>query len=131
MAYNKINWTENTPITADRLNQMETGIADASKDIANCLSSDSPSFTGNMVQTRSGYSWIYHINADIGSLNLAPQDASGNSEWDNQIYMKRDGSLYCNHGCRVITGDCESFPHYKLRYGSGLGGQDGYITFSW
>lgn len=131
MAYNKINWTENTPITADRLNQMETGIADASKDIANCLSSNSPSFKGNMVQTgEGGQEWIYHINAGIGSLNLAPKSTSG-PEWDNQIFMKRDGSLYCNHGCRVITGDSESFPHYKIRYGSGLGGQDGYITFSW
>ena len=31
---------------------------------------NNPSITENIVQTRSGYSWIYHINADIGSLNF-------------------------------------------------------------
>lgn len=57
------------------------------------LPTDSPCFTGNMVQSRSGYAWIYHINADIGSLNFAPQTANGTNEWAKQFLLKRDGDV--------------------------------------
>ena len=36
MAYSKTNWTEATPITADKLNQMEEGIASALTKEAPC-----------------------------------------------------------------------------------------------
>ena len=263
MAYNKINWTENTPITADRLNQMETGIADASKDIAKCLpltggtltgsinvpgeskfyngayvdpwhgeicaikasgnvgiggslkvneklafsnyggselnanihslalhaatgngqimtvgnnntlyigntntpltiessrtpdvnvggttyqlyhtgnkptpwdigamSSNGPSFQGNMIQAGAGgRDWIYHINADMGSLHMAPHN-NGNNDWDRQIMFDRDGQIFCNGRKKVPTWDGNP-THYMFRYGSGLGGANGYITFSY
>lgn len=56
------------------------------------LPTDSPSFTGNMVQGRSGYEWIYHINGDIGSLNIAPRD-NGSNDWARQFLLKRDGDV--------------------------------------
>ena len=207
MAYNKINWTENTPITADRLNQMETGIANASMDIAKCLpltggtitgdltcnqylninawsgygtgaakiwydatatnnrmlrmtnvdnirlatgdvySSgglkptpadigalplSNPSLKGNMVQTGDGgQKWIYHINAGAGSLHMAPQSADGTNDWDNQITFDRSGQIFCNGRRKVPTMDGNNPSHYMFRYGSGLGGANGYITFSY
>ena len=54
---------------------------------------NNPSITENIVQTRSGYSWIYHINADIGSLNFAPRNSDGNSDWAKQFLIKRDGNV--------------------------------------
>ena len=222
MAYNKINWTENTPITADRLNQMETGIADASMDIAKCLpltggtltgnlafskvgtggglnanihnlalhsttgngqmltaatdriyvgnpntnltiesktnpavnisgttyslyhtgnkptawdigamSSNAPTFQGNMIQVGPGErDWIYHINADAGTLHFAPHN-NGNNDWSKQIRFDRNGQIYCNGNRRVATINQENPAHYMIRYGSGMGGENGYITFSW
>ncbi len=60
-----------------------------------------PSITGNIVQTRSGYSWIYHINADIGSLNFAPRDSNGNSDWAKQFLIKRDGNVEISKNLNV------------------------------
>lgn len=57
------------------------------------LPMDSPCFTGNLVQSRSGYAWIYHINADLGSLNIAPRNADGNNDWAKQFLLKRDGDV--------------------------------------
>lgn len=221
MAYNKINWTENTPITADRLNQMETGIADVSMDIAKCLpltggtltgnlafsnlgggglsanihntalnsytgngqmmavGSDriyvgnsntnltiesktnpiidisgtqyqlyhtgnkptaaaigamgvnGPTFSGNLNQNGpGGKDWVYHINADRGTLNIAPKE-NGAPNWGKQIYIDRNGQMYCNGNRRVATINQENPAHYMIRYGSGMGGENGYITFSW
>lgn len=59
------------------------------------LPKNSPCFKGNMVQTgaSSDHKWIYHINADIGSLNIAPQTANGTNEWAKQLLIKRDGDV--------------------------------------
>lgn len=222
MAYNKINWTENTPITADRLNQMETGIADASMDIAKCLpltggtltgnlafskvgtggglnanihnlalhsttgngqmltaatdriyvgnpntnltiesktnpavnisgttyslyhtgnkptaadigamGINGPTFSGNMIQAGAGgRDWVYHINADAGTLHIAPHNNDTN-DWDSQIMFDRSGVMYCNGRKKVPTMADQHAAHYMFRYGSGLGGANGYITFSY
>ena len=60
-----------------------------------------PSITGNIFQTRSGYSWIYHINADIGSLNFAPRNSDGNSDWSKQFLIKRDGNVEISKNLNV------------------------------
>ena len=60
-----------------------------------------PSITGNIFQTRSGYSWIYHINAEIGSLNFAPRNSDGNSDWSKQFLLKRDGNVEISKNLNV------------------------------
>lgn len=62
---------------------------------------NNPSITENIVQTRSGYSWIYHINADIGSLNFAPRNSDGNSDWAKQFLIKRDGNVEISRNLNV------------------------------
>ena len=62
---------------------------------------NNPSITENIVQTRSGYSWIYHINADIGSLNFAPRNSDGNSDWAKQFLLKRDGDVEISRNLNV------------------------------
>ena len=95
------------------------------------LAASSPSFTGNLIQVGpSGKDWVYHINADRGSLHMAPHN-NGNNDWNNQIYFERNGQIYCNGGKRVPTMDGNNPAHYMFRYGSGLGGANGYITFSY
>ena len=95
------------------------------------LPSGNPSFRGNMVQTgEGGQKWIYHINAGVGSLNIAPQAADGTNDWDRQIMFDRNGQIFCNGRKKVPTWDGNP-THYMFRYGSGLGGADGYITFSY
>ena len=95
------------------------------------LAANSPSFTGNLIQVGpSGKDWVYHINADRGSLHMAPHN-NGNNDWNNQIYFERNGQIYCNGGKRVPTMDGNNPAHYMFRYGSGLGGANGYITFSY
>ena len=78
----------------------------------------------------SGKDWIYHINADMSSLHFAPHQ-NGNNDWGKQIKFDRNGFIYCNGDRRVATIDSENPPHYIIRYGSGLGGANGYITFSY
>ena len=91
-----------------------------------------PSFRGNMVQTgEGGQKWIYHINADMGTLNIAPQAADGTNDWDSQIMFDRSGVIYCNGRKKVPTMADQHAAHYMFRYGSGLGGANGYITFSY
>ena len=95
------------------------------------LPSGNPSFRGNMVQTgEGGQKWIYHINADLGTLNIAPQAANGTNDWDSQIMFDRSGQIFCNGRRKVPTWDGNP-THYMFRYGSGLGGANGYITFSY
>lgn len=95
------------------------------------MSSNGPSFQGNMVQTgEGGQKWIYHINASAGSLHIAPQTADGTNDWDNQITFDRSGQMFCNGRRKVPTWDGNP-THYMFRYGSGLGGANGYITFSY
>ena len=65
------------------------------------LPTDSPCFTGNMVQSRSGYAWIYHINADIGSLNIAPRNSDGGNDWSKQFLLKRDGDVEISKNLKV------------------------------
>lgn len=65
------------------------------------LPTDSPCFTGNMVQSRSGYAWIYHINADIGSLNIAPRNSDGDNDWSKQFLLKRDGDVEISKNLKV------------------------------
>lgn len=64
------------------------------------LPTDSPCFTGNMVQSRSGYAWIYHINTDIGSLNIAPRN-NGSNDWSKQFLLKRDGDVEISKNLKV------------------------------
>ena len=95
------------------------------------LAANGPSFQGNMVQTgEGGQKWIYHINASAGSLHIAPQLADGTNDWDNQITFDRSGQMFCNGRKKVPTWDGNP-SHYMFRYGSGLGGANGYITFSY
>lgn len=95
------------------------------------LAANGPSFKGNMVQTgEGGQKWIYHINAGAGSLHIAPQLADGTNDWDRQITFDRDGQIFCNGRKKVPTWDGNP-THYMFRYGSGLGGANGYITFSY
>lgn len=65
--------------------------------------SDSPSFKGNIIQTGAGcdYKWIYHINADIGSLNFAPRNSDGNNDWSKQFLIKRDGNVEISKNLNV------------------------------
>ena len=65
------------------------------------LPTDSPCFTGNMVQSRSGYAWIYHINGDIGSLNIAPRNSDGGNDWSKQFLLKRDGDVEISKNLKV------------------------------
>lgn len=62
---------------------------------------NNPSITENIVQTRSGYSWIYHINADIGSLNIAPRKSDGNNDWAKQFLLKRNGDVEISNNLKV------------------------------
>ena len=95
------------------------------------MSSNAPSFQGNMIQAGpGGRDWIYHINADMGSLHIAPH-SNGNNDWDNQIQFDRNGVIYCNGRKKVPTMADQHAAHYMFRYGSGLGGANGYITFSY
>ena len=95
------------------------------------MSSNAPSFQGNMIQAGAGgRDWIYHINADMGTLNIAPHN-NGNNDWSKQILFDRNGQIFCNGGKRVPTMDGNNPSHYMFRYGSGLGGANGYITFSY
>ena len=209
-AYSKTVWTETTPITADKLNKMETGIAAAlpltggtltgsitlpnstkgqikqtlttgvatptlyitsgdnlrvgSADIENvciygktnpkvsvdgstytlyhtgrkptaadigAMGTSSPTFEGNLYQNGpGGKDWIYHINAERGTLNIAPRN-NGNPDWGKQIFIDRNGQLHCNGNRRVATINQENPAHHIIRYGAGMGGENGYITFSW
>ena len=95
------------------------------------MSSSGPSFSGNMIQAGAGgRDWIYHINADAGTLHMAPH-SNGNNDWDNQIMFDRSGVMYCNGRKKVPTMADQHAAHYMFRYGSGLGGANGYITFSY
>ena len=47
-----------------------------------------------------------------------------------QIMFDRDGQMFCNGRKKVPTWDGNP-THYMVRYGSGLGGANGYITFSY
>lgn len=95
------------------------------------LAASSPSFTGNLIQVGpSGKDWIYHINADRGTLNIAPRN-NGNPDWGKQIFIDRNGQLHCNGNRRVATINQENPAHHIIRYGAGMGGENGYITFSW
>ena len=42
-----------------------------------------------------------------------------------------DGNRVEVQGNRVVTWDGNNPTHYKLRYGAGMGGANGYITFSY
>ena len=95
------------------------------------MSSNGPSFSGNMIQAGpGGKDWIYHINADRGTLNIAPRN-NGNPDWGKQIMFDRNGQMYCNGNRRVATINQENPAHHMIRYGAGMGGENGYITFSW
>ena len=95
------------------------------------MSSNAPTFQGNMIQAGpGGRDWIYHINADLGTLNIAPHN-NGNNDWSKQILFDRNGQMFCNGGKKVPTMDGNNPSHYMFRYGSGLGGANGYITFSY
>ena len=90
-----------------------------------------PTFSGNLNQNGpGGKDWVYHINADRGTLNIAPKE-NGTPNWGKQIYIDRNGQMYCNGNRRVATINQENPAHHMIRYGSGMGGENGYITFSW
>ena len=127
MAYNKINWTENTPITADRLNQMEAGIVDASKDIGKCLPLTGGTMSGAIFMEYGGQvrrriaSIADHGGTDLGDSNARTTIQS------NIIPTWWNGST--NRAMLVF--DRANPSDYVVRCGAGLGGQAGYITFTW
>ena len=95
------------------------------------MPTSSPTFEGNLYQNGpGGKDWIYHINADRGTLNIAPRN-NGNPDWGKQIFIDRNGQLHCNGNRRVATINQENPAHHIIRYGAGMGGENGYITFSW
>ena len=95
------------------------------------MSTNGPTFSGNLNQNGpNGYDWVYHINADRGTLNIAPKE-NGAPNWGKQIYINRNGQIHCNGNRRVATINQENPAHHMIRYGSGMGGENGYITFSW
>ena len=107
-----------------------TGNKPAPWDIG-AMTTDNPTFQGNLHQNGpGGKDWIYHINAERGTLNIAPRN-NGNPDWGKQIMFDRNGQMYCNGNRRVATINQENPAHHMIRYGSGMGGADGYITFSW
>ena len=95
------------------------------------MTTSSPTFEGNLNQNGpGGKDWIYHINADLGTLNIAPKN-NGAADWSKQILFDRNGAMFCNGNKKVATWDGNNPSHYMFRYGSGLGGANGYITFSY
>ena len=95
------------------------------------MPASSPTFEGNLYQNGpGGKDWIYHINAERGTLNIAPRN-NGNPDWGKQIFIDRNGQLHCNGNRRVATINQENPAHHIIRYGAGMGGENGYITFSW
>ena len=95
------------------------------------MGTSNPTFEGNLFQNGpGGKDWIYHINADRGTLNIAPRN-NGNPDWGKQIFIDRNGQLHCNGNRRVATINQENPAHHMIRYGAGMGGENGYITFSW
>ena len=95
------------------------------------MSTSGPTFEGNLNQNGpGGKDWIYHINADRGTLNIAPKE-NGAPNWGKQIFIDRNGQLHCNGNRRVATINQENPAHHIIRYGAGMGGENGYITFSW
>ena len=95
------------------------------------MGTSSPTFSGNLNQNGpGGKDWIYHINADRGTLNIAPKE-NGSPNWGKQIFIDRNGQLHCNGNRRVATINQENPAHHIIRYGAGMGGENGYITFSW
>ena len=95
------------------------------------MSTSGPTFSGNLNQNGpGGKDWIYHINADLGTLNIAPKN-NGAPEWSKQILFDRNGAMFCNGNKKVATWDGNNPSHYMFRYGSGMGGANGYITFSY
>ena len=169
-AYSKTVWTETTPITADKLNKMETGIADASKDIAKCLPLTGGTLTGSIsVPGESRFNngaytdpWSGTTCAIKASGNLAVQGQmrlnNGSEAVFHEVCNARDIGLYLNNnnwgiydyqndrtilrynvdgnrveiqGRRAATWEGTNPTHHIFRYGSGLGGANGYITFSY
>lgn len=60
-----------------------------------------PNFTGNMYQKgHGGQEWIYHVNADIGSLIFAPRN-NGSNDWSKQFLLKRDGDVEISKNLKV------------------------------
>ena len=117
-------------VSGNQYHIYHTGNKPAAWDIG-AMAANNPSFEGNMVQHGpNGRNWIYHINADAGSLHIAPHN-NGNPDWSKQIMFDRNGFIYCNVGRKVPTMDGNNPSHYMFRYGSGLGGANGYITFSY
>ena len=95
------------------------------------MPTSNPTFEGNLYQNGpGGKDWIYHINAERGTLNIAPR-VNGNPDWGKQIFIDRNGQLHCNGNRRVATINQENPAHHMIRYGAGMGGENGYITFSW
>ena len=95
------------------------------------MPTSNPTFEGNLYQNGpGGKDWIYHINADAGTLNIAPRN-NGAPDWSKQILFDRNGQLHCNGNRRVATINQQNPAHHIIRYGAGMGGENGYITFSW
>ena len=95
MAYSKTNWTEATPITADKLNQMEEGIANA------------------IPQERFKWEWLSTQPTHIWCTNGNPTEY--------KVFNPADLSV----------SNATKINNMQVRGGAGLGGAEGYITFSW
>lgn len=92
-----------------------------------------PTYKGNMVAVASdeSYKWVYHVNATQGTLNFAPIKPDGTTDWSNQFYITRDGRGMCRDNKCVAVFDSDNPAHYQIRYGQGLSGKEGTITFTW
>ena len=62
-------------------------------------------------------------------MELHTYDTSGT--WKNNFTLTTESGKASLGGKRVATFDTENPTHYKFRYGSGLGGVAGCITFSY
>ena len=117
-------------LTLSKGNVYHPGNKPTAADIG-AMPTSNPTFEGNLYQNGpGGKDWIYHINADRGTLNIAPRN-NGNPDWGKQILIDRNGQLHCNGNRRVATINQENPAHHIIRYGAGMGGENGYITFSW
>ena len=149
MAYSKTNWTEATPITADKLNQMEEGIANSFPQTGGVISgtlavNNDVTLNANLnfqkgariTLPSSSSEGRIQFNTDEGnSVGLYGNSSSvGIYDWSNAISVFR-----YDRTTKVVTSNSKVVPtfwsgtvdHSMIRYGAGLSGQNGYITFTW
>ena len=149
MAYSKTNWTEATPITADKLNQMEEGIANSFPQTGGVISgtltvNNDVTLNANLNFKNQG-KIILPCDSDEGHVEFNVTGGSsvgfyGNSgsvgiyDWSNRYSVfryDRATKVVTSNGKVVPTFWSGTVDHNMIRYGAGLSGQNGYITFTW